>query len=110
MKKVSRKKGADSDIYERQAILCKALANSTRIHLLDLLGRGEVGASDLQDKLGISKANLSQHLTILRSAGVVNTRREGKRLLCVLSSREIKEACNQIRNIQKTQARVQRTQ
>jgi DNA-binding transcriptional ArsR family regulator len=109
MKKVSRKTGADRDLYERHAILCKAFANPTRIHLLDLLGRGELGASDLQERLGISKANLSQHVSILRGAGVVNTRREGKRLLCVLSSPEIKEACNQIRAILKKQGRNHRS-
>ena len=105
MKKASRKAGDDRAMYERQATLCKAFANPTRIHLLDVLGRGEAGASDLQERLGISKANLSQHLSILRSAGVVNTRREGKRLMCVLSSREIKEACNHMRNILKQQGR-----
>jgi DNA-binding transcriptional ArsR family regulator len=105
MKKVSRKAGADHDLYERQAILCKAFANPTRIHLLDVLGRGEAGASELQERLGVSKANLSQHLTILRSAGVVQTRRDGKRLVCNLSSREIKDACNQIRAILKSQGR-----
>lgn len=105
MKKVTRKPGADRAFYERQATICKAFANPTRIHLLDLLGRGEAGASDLQERLGISKANLSQHLSVLRSAGVVNTRRDGKRLLCVLSSREVKDACVQMRNILKTQGR-----
>ncbi len=108
MKKLSRRSGADKTLYERQAVLCKAFANPTRIHLLDLLGRGEVGASDLQEELGISKANLSQHLSILRTAGVVSTRREGKRLLCELSAPAIKQACDHIRNILKGQNRNQR--
>ncbi len=105
MKKVSRRSGADNHVYERQAVLCKAFANPTRIHLLDLLGRGEVGASELQEELGISKANLSQHLSILRSAGVVSTRRAGKRLLCELSAPAIKQACDHIRSILKMQSR-----
>ena len=105
MKKVSRRSGADRTLYERQAVLCKAFANPTRIHLLDLLGRGEVGASDLQERLGISKANLSQHLSVLRSAGVVTTRREGKRLLCELAAPSIKQACDHMRAILKSQSR-----
>ena len=105
MKKLSRRSGADKTQYERQAVLCKAFANPTRIHLLDLLGRGEVGASDLQQQLGISKANLSQHLSILRSAGIVNTRRDGKRLMCELSAPAIKQACDHMRAILKTQGR-----
>lgn len=109
MKKVSRKTGADHSIYERQVDLCKAFANPTRIHLLDLLGRGEAGSSDLQERLGISKANLSQHLSILRSAGIVNTRRNGKRLFCGLSSPEVKQACNQFRTLLKVQSRNHRS-
>lgn len=105
MKKASRKAGDDRAMYERQATLCKAFANPTRLHLLDVLGKGEAGASDLQERLGISKANLSQHLSILRSAGVIQSRREGKRLICVLSSREIKDACNHLRSILKQQGR-----
>lgn len=109
MKKVSRKAGANQSIYDRQAVVCKAFANPTRLHLLDLLGRGEVGAGALQEKLGISKANLSQHLSILRAAGVVSTRREGKRLLAELSSPQIKEACYQMRNVLKSQSRNHRS-
>jgi ArsR family transcriptional regulator len=109
MKKVLRKTGANQNLYERQAVVCKAFANPTRLHLLDLLGKGEVGAGVLQERLGISKANLSQHLSILRSAGVVSTRREGKRLLAELSSPQIKEACHQMRSILKSQGRLQRS-
>jgi DNA-binding transcriptional ArsR family regulator len=109
MKKVSRKGASNQSLYERQAIVCKAFANPTRLHLLDLLGKGEIGAGTLQERLGISKANLSQHLSILRSAGVVNTRREGKRLLAELSSPQIKEACHHMRNILKLQGRTQRS-
>ncbi len=105
MKRIVRKSSSDHGLYERQAVVFKAFANPTRIHLLDLLGRGESGASDLQERLGISKANLSQHLSILRSAGMVSTRREGKRLVCGISSREVKDACNQVRQMLKTQAK-----
>jgi ArsR family transcriptional regulator len=108
MKTKSRSTRAERDLYERQAVLCRAFANPTRIHLLDLLGRGEVGASELQKNLGISKANLSQHLSVLRAAGVVKTRRDGKRLLCQLAAPEIKQACLQMRNILKLQGRNQR--
>ena len=105
MKKVSRKASADRHLYERQATLCKAFANPTRIHLLDLLGRGELGASELQEELGISKANLSQHLAVLRSAGVVSTRREGKRLVCEVTGPAIRQASEHMRHILKLQGR-----
>lgn len=105
MKKVSRKASAGRHQYERQATLCKAFANPTRLHLLDVLSKGEAGASQLQERLGVSKANLSQHLALLRAAGVVATRREGKRLLAGLSFPEIAEACQHMRLILKRQDR-----
>ncbi len=98
-------KSVDQQVFERQANICKAFANATRLHLLDLLGRGQQMVSDLQEELGISKANLSQHLTILRSAGVIVTRREGKQVICSLAMPEIKQACQLIRNVLRVQVR-----
>ncbi len=105
MKRALRKASHERELYERQANLYKAFANPTRLHLLDLLGRGEAGSSDLQERLGVSKANLSQHLALLRSAGIVNTRREGKRLLAGLAFPEIADASRHMRAILKRQDR-----
>jgi len=98
-------KSIDEQIFERQANICKAFANSTRLHLLDMLGKGECAVAELQAELGISKANLSQHLAILRSSGAVVTRRNGKQVLCSLAMPEIKQACLLIRNVLRAQVR-----
>ncbi len=96
----NHREGADRFyLYERQAQVCKAFANATRIHILDLLGRKERSASDLQGSLGISKANLSQHLRILRTVGAVVTRRNGKHVYCALAFPEIKQTCGLIREV-----------
>jgi len=68
--------------YRRQASLCKALANPTRLQLIEMLGKKQRWAWELQAELGISKANLSQHLSVLRAAGVVSAERDGKQLYC----------------------------
>ena len=86
-------------LYERQARVCKAFANPTRIHILDLLGRKERSVSELQGILGVSKANLSQHMAILRSAGAVITHREGKHVYCALAYPEVRQACLLIREV-----------
>jgi ArsR family transcriptional regulator len=96
------------DIYERQAAIFKALANPTRLHLVELLGKRERWASELLEGLGISKANLSQHLSILKAAGVVSTQREGKELYCGIALPEIKTATTTVRNMTKTISRSQR--
>ena len=93
----------DTEIYERQARICKAFAHPGRLQILDLLGQGERGASELQEALGISKTRISQHLSILKSAGVLATRREGKQIYCSLAMPEVKEACQLIRKVLQAQ-------
>ena len=93
----------DLRIYERQASICKAFAHPTRLHLLDLLGRGEWACADLQKQLRISKTNLSQHIAVLKSAGVVLTRREGKHVFCFLAMPEVKQACRMIHDVLRCQ-------
>ena len=101
----SRISKTDSLVYERQAAMCKALAHPSRIQLLDLVGKGERACGDLQKQLGISKANLSQHVSQLRHAGMIVTRRQGKQMFCSIALPEVKEACQMIRNVLKLQLR-----
>ncbi len=86
-------------IYERQATICKAFANPVRLQILDMVANGGCPAADMQKKLGISKANLSQHITILRSAGILATRREGQLMICSLAIPEVKQACQLIKKV-----------
>src|SRR5260370_40625755 len=68
MRKTKRAR-VDEEVFERQVLICKAFANSTRLHILDLLGERDWPAAELQEELGISKANLSQHVTVMKTAG-----------------------------------------
>ncbi len=58
----------------------KVLANEERLLLLCQLSQGEMCVSDLEEKLDIHQPTLSQQLGVLRTEGVVNTRRDGKRI------------------------------
>jgi len=98
------KSESSQQAYRRQAEICKAFANPTRLHLLALLNRGSRWSSDLQANLGISKANLSQHLAILKAAGVVQTHREGRRLRCGLSTPAVSRTTALLRHVMKSQA------
>jgi DNA-binding transcriptional ArsR family regulator len=97
--------GLDTSIYDRQVGICKAFANPTRLKILDLVAQHSQPAALLHEKLSISKANLSQHLAVLKAAGVVMTRREGKRVHCYLAIPEVKQACQLIRNVLRAQIR-----
>ena len=99
------KKQSNQHDYEREAAICKAFANPTRLELVAMLERGGRWSAELQAGLGISKANLSQHLGILKSAGIVATRREGKQLYCDISMPEVKQATALLRNMIRIQLR-----
>jgi ArsR family transcriptional regulator len=105
MKKRSKQSNLENEILERQVMICKAFANSTRLHILDLLGKREWTAAEIQKELGISKANLSQHAMVLKSAGVVVRRREGRRVFFSLAMPEVKQACQLIQHVLRVQIR-----
>ena len=98
-----RRVTVEEEVFERQVLICKAFANSTRLHILDLLGRRDWVAGELQEELGISKANLSQHVTVLKSAGIILRRRQGKQVYFSLAMPEVKSACQLIRNVLRAQ-------
>lgn len=97
--------GIEAEVFERQARICKAFANATRLQMLDFLGKRDWAASDLQEQLGISKANLSQHVAILKAAGIVGTRRKGRQVYFSLTMPEVKNACRLIRDVLRAQFR-----
>ena len=105
MKKGSQQLAVENEILERQVLICKAFANSTRLHILELLGKRDWSAAEIQKELGISKANLSQHAMVLRGAGVVVRRREGKQVFFSLAMPEVKQACQLIQHVLRVQIR-----
>lgn len=82
-----------------QAEIARVLGNPVRLRLLNLIGDGEVANGALRDALGISPANLSQHLAILRRAGVVAVRRDGQHVYYRLTFPEIRTLCSTMREI-----------
>ena len=96
-------KSIDTGIFERQARICKAFAHPARLRLLDLVSKGVTGVAEVQGHLGLSKTNVSQHLAILKAAGVLETRREGKQVYCHITIPEAKQACQLIRQVLQAQ-------
>jgi rhodanese-related sulfurtransferase/DNA-binding transcriptional ArsR family regulator len=64
-------------LYAQYARIGKALASPHRLELLELLAQSERTVESLADELELSMANTSQHLHVLRAAGLVDTRRDG---------------------------------
>lgn len=63
-----------------KADIFQALAHPTRIAIIELLGNRELSAGELIERLGIEQANVSQHLTVLRSKLLVVNRKAGNQV------------------------------
>ena len=66
-----------ADIYQAQADLCRALNHPVRLAILDILRDGEQCVCHMEAILGLRQAYISQHLILLRDAGMVEDRRDG---------------------------------
>lgn len=86
-------------LYERQADICYALSHPVRLYILDLLAAEDMSSTQLLEVLAIPKANLSQHLSVLKDAGILKTRKEGAFQMLTLGIPKIKEACQLVRGI-----------
>lgn len=86
-------------LYEMQAEICYALSHPVRLEILDILSSSEKTSSELLAILEIPKANLSQHLTVLKDAGILKTRKEGQFQFVSLAIPKIKDACSLVRTI-----------
>jgi ArsR family transcriptional regulator len=90
---------AMSEAADAACSLLKTLANRERLLLLCQMIDGEKSVSELEALLGIHQPTLSQQLGVLRSEGVVETRRDGKRIYYRLASSEAVALLNTIYGI-----------
>jgi len=74
-------------IYEKQAEILKALAHPVRIAILDFLKDGEQCVCDIAKYIGSERSNVSKHLSILVSCGVLECRKEGLKMIYSLKAK-----------------------
>jgi DNA-binding transcriptional ArsR family regulator len=67
----------DREPFKRQARILKALANESRLMMIDRLNRGECTVGELVALVGSDQSTVSKHLAVLRGHGIVEDRREG---------------------------------
>jgi ArsR family transcriptional regulator len=87
------------DERQRYAAISRALADAKRLCVLECLSRGERSVSDLSREASCQVPNMSQHLAVLRAAGLVTSRREGNTVLYRLSDPRILEAYQLIKSV-----------
>lgn len=79
--------------YRAHAELCKVLTDPKRLMLLDELCDTERTVGELADAIGVSLPNASQHLAVMRNAGLVETRRVGTTVRYRVAEPAITQAC-----------------
>ena len=87
------------EIYELHADICKIFSNAKRLEIINTLKDRELSAAELIGKIGLSKANLSQHMSVLKSKGVILTRREGINIYYRIANPKIIQACHLMREV-----------
>jgi ArsR family transcriptional regulator len=79
--------------------MCKVFTHATRIRILNLLRDRERSVGELADALDLPQPNVSQHLTIMRSAGILLQRREGTTVHYRLADARVIRAFDIIREV-----------
>ena len=92
-------RAAKTALFDEFARAAKALANGRRLELLDVLANGERTVEALAGEAGLSVANTSQHLQVLRQAGLVSSRREGTSVYYRLAAPEVFELWRSLRTL-----------
>lgn len=86
-------------LYGEFARLGKALSNPARLEFLDLLAQSERTVDSLATETGLSLANASQHLQVLRQAGLVESRKHGLFVSYRLSDQSVSHLTASIRTV-----------
>ncbi len=89
----------EARLWELHADICQTLANPKRLQIINLLKDGELSVGAMVRALGVAKANLSQHLAVMRQKGILATRREGTTVYYRLAVPRIMEACKIMRQV-----------
>jgi DNA-binding transcriptional ArsR family regulator len=90
---------SSEDERQRYAAVGRALSDPKRLCVLESLAIGELSVSDLSVRVNCQVPNMSQHLAVLRSAGLVTTRRTGSTVYYRLADPRVLEAYRLIQTI-----------
>lgn len=89
----------DKRIYELQARLCQVLASPKRLEILYTLKETEMTAGELARSVDVTMPNLSQHLSLMKQHGLVESRKEGLNMYYKVSSDHILDVCDTVRRV-----------
>ena len=86
-------------IWTLQSEVMKILASPRRLEILHLLADEPKEVGRLADEMGISQPNVSQHLAVMRAAGIVEAERDGREVRYRLADPDVIAACSLMRGV-----------
>jgi DNA-binding transcriptional ArsR family regulator len=86
-------------VYSILAAVLKSIANPKRLEIADLLSQGEKSVEEIAMDTGMTIANTSQHLQVLKAANLIDTRREGNFIFYSLANEEIYKSLQNLRHL-----------
>jgi len=89
----------DTEIFEMHAEFCRMIANSKRLMIIELLAKKEMSVNKIAQSLDLQQSNISQHLRVLRSQQIVDTRKDGQTVYYRLTNTRLAKVCSDIRSI-----------
>jgi len=78
---------ADRKLYRLKAEILSAVAHPLRLAIVELLAGGEQCVCDIARRLGAGRPNVSRHLAVMLKAGIVDSRKDGLRVIYSLRTR-----------------------
>ncbi len=89
----------NKNIFKLHAEVCKTLANPKRLEILNMLREKELNVGEIVKHMKGSKANISQHLAMMRAAGILEARREGVNIIYRIGNPKVIKACDLMREV-----------
>ena len=91
-------RGIDPDLLSRAAQTIRVLGHVDRIKIAEVLEAGDATVTEIQEKVELPQAIVSQHLARLRAHGIVSPTREGQNVVYSLVEPKVLHILNCIRN------------
>ena len=79
--------------------IIKALSHPARLEIIDRLEENGCNVSKIQKNLGLPQSTISQHLKILRNAGIIKSRREGTKVCYEIEIKEVRRIIRILENL-----------
>jgi DNA-binding transcriptional ArsR family regulator len=84
--------------FKKQARLFKMLANPVRLEILLTLSKRKVCVNSLSELVSRRQANISQHLSIMKNMGIIDSQRAGKKQCYYITNQEVRKLVEKIKS------------